>query len=66
MTNGREGALGGGTGCDGAVGCVVLVKGDETVRGATLEADREGPSLEATKADLSMNFLYSYFAELRK
>ncbi len=25
-------------------------------------ADREGPSFEATRADLSKNFLYSYFA----
>lgn len=32
---------------------------------ATEAADREGPSLEATIADLSRNFLYSYLASKR-
>jgi len=35
---------------------------DELVRGATDEADLEGPNLEATKAFLSINRLCSYFA----
>ena len=35
---------------------------DELVRGATDEADLEGPNFEATKAFLSINRLYSYFA----
>lgn len=37
-----------------------LVDGGGTVRGGIDVADREGPSFDATRADLSMNFLYSY------
>lgn len=40
-------------------------RGDETERELELvieEADLEGPSFDATSADLSRNFLYSYFA----
>jgi hypothetical protein len=45
---------------------VVLVNGVETERELPLEvmedAEREGPSLDATRADLSKKRLYSYLA----
>jgi hypothetical protein len=43
-----------------------LVRGVDTERelplDVTEDAEREGPSLEATRADLFMKRLYSYFA----
>lgn len=32
----------------------------------SVDAFREGPSFDATNADLSRNFLYSYFAKKKK
>jgi hypothetical protein len=40
-----------------------FVAGEETDLGVTVDADREGPSFDATSADLSMNRRYSYLAE---
>ena len=39
----------------------LVVSGEDADRGIEVE-DREGPSLDATRAFLSMYFLYSYFA----
>ena len=43
---------------------VLVVSGEDTDRGVTVAADREGPSFDAARALLSMNFLYSYFAAM--
>lgn len=40
-----------------------FVMGEETDLGVTMDADREGPSFDATSADLSMNRRYSYLAK---
>lgn len=40
-----------------------LVMGEETDLEVTMVADREGPSFDATSADLSMKRRYSYLAE---
>ena len=40
-----------------------LVMGEETDLEVTMVADREGPSFDATRADLSMNRRYSYLAK---
>lgn len=37
-----------------------FVMGEETDLEVTMDADREGPSFDATSADLSMNRRYSY------
>lgn len=39
-----------------------LVEGDGVAREATADAEREGPSFEATTAERSRKLLYSYFA----
>jgi len=42
----------------------VLVIGAVTDRDVTEEADREGPNLDATRADRSINLFVSYLASL--
>lgn len=45
---------------------VLLSREDGLVREVTDDIEREGPSLDATSADLSINRLYSYFANYRE
>jgi hypothetical protein len=44
---------------------VVEVAGDVCGRAESLEDDLEGPSLVATSAERSINFLNSYFAKMK-
>lgn len=49
----------------GGVGDAEMLLSLGSDRGGMVDADREGPSLEATRACLSKNFLYSYLATNR-
>ena len=65
MEGGGDGGEGGGD--DGGVeGGYEDADGEDTERGVKEVEDLEGPSFEATRAFLSMNFLYSYFAAIVK
>jgi hypothetical protein len=48
-----------------AVEVAVEVAGDVCGRAESLEDDLEGPSLAATSAERSINFLNSYFAKMK-
>jgi hypothetical protein len=58
----RTGGADGGLDADAELEGVEAVEGAGAGRGDTDDAEREGPSFEATRAERSMKLLYSYFA----